>query len=297
MTAQRLGAAPIAVFAALVSTACDPYDVCDPPDPRVIERAPARLSETGIHDADVVSYEPRFALWSDGADKQRWIRLPPGEQVDTTDPDDWRFPAGTRLWKQFSRDGVPIETRLLEKLAPADDAWLMVAYVWNEDGTDATIAPEGVQNARGTTHDVPPAADCRACHDGRRSRVLGYSAIQVDAMLVVPGNDVEQAALGYLHANCSHCHNAARPPAGGSRCYDPRNDLDFRLLASRLGRVEDTPTYATAVGGVVQPGRPDDSGLLTLVARRSASMQMPPLATEFVDETAVALLRQWIEQL
>lgn len=297
MDAQYLRAALVAVFAAVATTTCAPYDVCDPPDPDVIERAPARLSETGIDGPDVVPYEPRFALWSDGADKQRWIRLPPGVPVDTTDPDDWRFPVGTRLWKQFSRDGVPIETRLLEKLAPADDAWLMVAYVWNADGTDATIAPEGVQDARGTTHDVPPAADCRACHDGRRSRVLGYSAIQLDATLVIPGNEVEQGALGYLHANCSHCHNAARPPVRGSRCYDPRNDLDFRLLTSRLGRVEDTPTYATAVGGVVRPGRPDDSALLKLVTRRGASMQMPPLATEIVDDAAVALLRQWIERL
>lgn len=288
-------------LALITVAACDaPYDVCDPPDPAAIAGAPRRLSETGIDGPDVVGFEPRFALWSDGAEKQRWIRLPPGAEVDRTDPDDWRFPVGTRLWKQFSREGVPIETRMLEKIALADDAWLMVAYVWDDDGADATIAPDGLPDAHGTEHDVPSATQCRACHDGRQSRVLGYSAIQLDESLVVPGTEVEQAALGYLHANCGHCHNAARPAGGGSRCYDPQKSLDLRLLTSRLATVEETPTYATAVGGAgkpVQPGRPEDSRLLDLVGRRGPPIQMPPLATEVVDDAALAVLRQWIEEL
>lgn len=290
---------PAAALLATAIAGCDDdrFDLCDPPDPDVLAAAPQRLSATGLDGADVVPFEPRFALWSDGADKQRWIRLPPGEQVDTADADDWRFPVGTRLWKQFSRDGVPIETRLLEKVAPADDAWLMVAYVWDDDGADATIAPDGLRDARGTTHDVPSAADCRACHDGRRSRALGYSAIQLDAGLVVPGTELEQAALGYLHANCGHCHGAERPPRGAARCYDPENDLDFRLLTSCLASVEDTPTYTTAVGEVLHAGRPDDSLLVQLVRRRDANLQMPPLGTELVDDAAVALLRRWIDEM
>lgn len=68
---------------------------------------PERLSETGLYADEslstlgdgVVPYRPRFELWSDGASKRRWIRLPPGAVVDTTDMDDWGFPSGTKLWK------------------------------------------------------------------------------------------------------------------------------------------------------------------------------------------------------
>ena len=31
----------------------------------------------------------------------------------------------------------------------------------------------------------------------------------------VPGDPSTVAALGYLHANCSHCHNRDRPPRVG----------------------------------------------------------------------------------
>ena len=150
---------------------------------------PGRLSETGLFAdtaaralaPDVVPYAPRFALWSDGAEKQRWIALPPGAQIDTANMDDWSFPSGTRLWKQFSVDGVAVETRLLEKRGPADDDWIALAYVWQPDGLDAVAASLGVIDVAGTDHDVPAAGECFACHGGRRSFALGFSAIQLAA--------------------------------------------------------------------------------------------------------------------
>src|SRR5687767_4958187 len=54
----------------------------------------------------VRAYRPRYELWSDGAEKRRWILLPEGERIDTSNMDDWVFPVGTKLWKEFSRDGT-----------------------------------------------------------------------------------------------------------------------------------------------------------------------------------------------
>jgi len=62
-------------------------------------------------------YEPAYALWSDGAEKERFIYLPPGSKIDTQNPDRWRFQVGTRLYKTFAVDGRRIETRLIEKVA------------------------------------------------------------------------------------------------------------------------------------------------------------------------------------
>ncbi|MCA8978579.1 MAG: hypothetical protein KDC14_01040, partial [Planctomycetes bacterium] len=108
---------------------------------------PQLLSETGLYAevagkrvaADVVAFEPQYPLWSDGATKRRWIRLPEGGAVDAHDPDDWRFPVGTRLWKEFSL-GRRVETRYMEKLA--DGGWRRLVFVWDADESDARLAPE-----------------------------------------------------------------------------------------------------------------------------------------------------------
>ena len=81
------------------------------------ERA-LRLADTGLYQdasaervaADVLAYTPQYPLWSDGATKRRWIRLPPGAAIDASDPDAWVFPIGTQIWKEFSFGGR-VETR------------------------------------------------------------------------------------------------------------------------------------------------------------------------------------------
>lgn len=313
---------------ALLGAACNRYWICDASD-ETYAALPARLSETGLF-ADVrtrrlapnvLPYTPRFGLWSDGSEKQRWIELPSGKPIDTSDMDDWKFPEGTKVWKQFSVAGVPIETRLLEKRGPSDEDWLALAYVWDADETDAIAAPLGVTDARHSAHDVPAASECTSCHGGRQSFVLGFSAVQLahqadegdldltklidqgrlsrapETAPVVPGNAVEVAALGYLHANCSSCHNQARPPRKGARCFDPEDDYDFTLAVADLEQPASTPTYRTVIGGAIEPGKPDDSRLFELIAERGFFRQMPPLATEQVDHDAVGIIRTWIEGL
>lgn len=324
MMLERVAPATLAV--AWVVLGCQPYRKCDAVDESAVAHLPERLSQTGLYvpdgretaAPDVRSFRPRFELWSDGASKRRYIWLPPGARIDTSEPDSWQFPVGTKLWKEFTRDGVRVETRLLQRLP---HGWTGVAYLWQRDGSDAFAAPYGAIDALGTAHDVPAANECDACHGGRRSHVLGFSAVQLagqseaDSLTLdelgrlelisqvpgvaprVPGNDTEQAALGYLHANCSHCHNAARPNRPGSRCFDPENDLDFLLRADERPTVAETSTYRTATVDVIEPGHPNDSSLLELVSQRSRFTQMPPLASELVDEDAVALLRRWIEAM
>jgi hypothetical protein len=324
MSFERVTAATLAVT--YMTLGCQPYRKCDAVDEAAVGRLPERLSQTGLYApdedealaADVRGFRPRFELWSDGATKRRFIWLPPGTRIDATDMDSWQFPVGTKLWKEFTRDGVRVETRLLQRLP---EGWTGVAYLWRKDGSDAVAAPYGAIDALGTRHNVPAANECDACHGGRSSHVLGFSAVQLAgqsaanslnleelgrldlishlpaAMPRVPGNDTEQAALGYLHANCSHCHNASRPPRSGSRCFDPENDLDFLLRSDEGPAVAETSAYRSAIGDFIEPGDPHDSSLLDLVSQRSRFNQMPPLASELVDTDAVALLRRWIEAM
>ena len=70
--------------------------------------------------------------------------------------------------------------------------------------------------------------------------------------VVIPGDSTVVSALGYLHANCSHCHNATRPDRDGPRCFDPQNGYDFSLAVGSLASTAATATYRTAIGSAVR---------------------------------------------
>jgi hypothetical protein len=295
-----------------------------------------RLSDTGLY-ADIATgtlaegvrpFRPQWELWSDGATKRRFLSLPPGTRIDTSNMDGWIFPVGTRVWKEFSRDGVRVETRLLRKDGPGRQEWTLTGYVWNDDQSDAVAAPDGQENALGTAHDVPDSKTCKACHEGAIDALIGVSAIQLDHELgdlslatlsaenlitvsppgryAVPGNDVEREALGYLHANCGHCHNDhASGPAGVL--------FQLALTVRTLGSVVETPAYRTSVGApsrvpmplpgtsamqIVAPGDPEASLLYIRMKRRSPEKgQMPSVASELVDIAGAAAVAAWIRAL
>lgn len=313
---------------ALGTSGCARYWECAPAESSRQSELPDRLSQTGLFAAGdparvadgVQEFAPRFELWSDGASKRRWISLPPGERIDTSDVDNWRFPVGTRFWKEFSSGGVRLETRTLHKTGTGDDDWAVQAYIWLADGSDAVAAANGAQNVLGTSHDVPSAGVCRACHGGRKSFALGFSALQLaqpaapgqvslaelvatgrltkpPGEIIVPGSERDRNALGYLHANCGHCHNQDRPPAARQRCYDPQNELDFFLRFESLQAVSDTPTYQSGRGDAFEPGSPDRSRMIELMSERGFLRQMPPLGTEIVDERGLHAVRSWIAGL
>ena len=293
--------------------------------------APTRLAETGLYvDFDnlviasgVTEFEPQFALWTDGASKRRWILLPEGATIDSSDMDFWDFPEGTKLWKEFSRDGLRIETRLYWKQGPDASDWEPFTFVWNAEQDDAVAEAFGIPNALGTNHDVPTLFDCVICHDNVPNRVIGYSAIQLDGAIgghnladlvaagtltdnpvgagpvffPLPGAAVDQAAMGYLHGNCGGCHWA------GSEVQDVV-PLDLRLVPGQMATVAETGTYQTTVGvvptlmitgatAIIEPGDPAASAL-RIRMNTAENARMPPLGTEDVDTDAVTAIDAWI---
>lgn len=143
---------------------------------------PERLADTGYGRVEMLPFAPQYPLWTDGAEKRRWLHLPAGRFIDASRPDAWQFPPGTRLWKEFGFAGRPVETRFIERLP--DGGWRYASYVWDADGRDARLAPErglalAVDGAPGGRYEVPSRADCTACHDGAAVPVLGASALQL----------------------------------------------------------------------------------------------------------------------
>jgi hypothetical protein len=151
-------------------------------------RAPRLLSQTGLYRPDGSvdprnrPFAPQYPLWSDGAEKSRWVRLPEGATVDVSDVDAWRFPPGTTFWKEFAWGGRKVETRMIR--AEEDGEWTFATYVWSDDQLDAVLAPEeGVPGhfelASGARHSIPSVADCDACHRSAPTPVLGFTALQL----------------------------------------------------------------------------------------------------------------------
>ena len=152
--------------------------------------APPLLSQTGLYAGEGTTqidprnrpFSPQYPLWSDGAAKRRWIRLPEGAAIDARDLSRWDFPVGTRFWKEFSFDGHKVETRFLWRVSK--EQWVFASYAWNEAQTDASLAPEtGIPNvaevAPGKRHSIPSVSDCRSCHDSARTEILGFDALNL----------------------------------------------------------------------------------------------------------------------
>jgi hypothetical protein len=289
--------------------------------------------------SDALLYDPGLHLWSDGAQKTRFIHLPPSaadggvQAIDTSNMDEWTFPVGTKVWKEFVLGGKRIETRLLWKRGPAD--WYLTTYRWSADETSAPELTTGELDADGNGYEVPTQAMCPKCHGGRADTVLGFEAVSLasagasptlaalaargwindppDASLAIPGDAVDVAALGYLHANCgTTCHNRGSGAARGTGFF-------LRLDVATVGTgatVQSTDAWLTGVNRpsyLTPPGAsdpplifaPDDAGASLALERMATrtgvgdaaiGIQMPPIDTHEVDEAGVSTIGQWIAQ-
>ena len=238
----------------------------------------------------------KLALWADGAEKQRWIALPAGTKIDTSNIDEWVFPNGTKLFKELSLDGKRIETRLYEK--GTDGAWRHAAFRWNDALTDAVRIDGGEQIPRGGA-DVPPyqiptGNECNSCHQGRKDRILGFEAVGLGmagaegltlATLVAEGllsnppssttvtfpedtTGKAAAALAWMHVSCGPCHNRSTEATGEKSRNYMLSPASLLLGADGgSGTVDMLDAYTTTVGLATSIDVPDGGGATFFVIK------------------------------
>ncbi len=223
--------------------------------------------------AGMVTYELATPLFSDYAQKWRTVFVPKGKSAGYEPVEAFDFPVGTIVTKTFyytvpasaadpgaSREVVKmtpalyqtgvdgldlahvrlIETRLLVRRA---DGWAALPYVWNEDQTEATLAPAGAsvpltmidgEDRTDFVYTVPNANQCAGCHaTDHRTRAIhpiGLKARHLNRAFPGPGGEINQlkrlAALGVLTGLPSSnvpqdadWKNAAAPIAARARAY------------------------------------------------------------------------------
>ena len=297
---------------------------------------PDTLSKTGCVDpkdprvpaSGLIPFAPHSPLWSDGAQKDRWMALPDTKQITVLPDGDFDFPNGTVLMKTFSVSGKRVETRLFVR--HDDGGWAGYSYEWNDQETDAALLPANKSKPVGNqTWYYPSRPECMRCHTQAAGRSLGPEIGQLnwdftytqtnrlsnqlrtlehigmfDKPLSAPPEmltaypdplgmaPVDQRARAYLHTNCSMCH---RPLGGGG------GNMDFRWSTSLF----DTQTCnAAPITGdlgilgakIVVPGDPSKSLLVQRPSRTGAD-RMPPLATSVIDTQGVSVLTNWVTGL
>jgi uncharacterized repeat protein (TIGR03806 family) len=145
----------------------------------------------------VIPYSVNTPLFSNYAEKLRFVRLPANTSADFRDSAEFDFPVGTVLIKNFyypadfrNPDGerMIIETRLLVHQPKGWDAW---PYVWNDEQTEAFYDPAGETKTisyvakngkkKTITYAVPNKNQCKGCHAKKEAMVpIGLTARQLN---------------------------------------------------------------------------------------------------------------------
>ncbi|MCH7629278.1 MULTISPECIES: SO2930 family diheme c-type cytochrome [Novosphingobium] len=274
--------------------------------------------------AGVTLYRLNTPLWSDGAEKLRFLYLPPGTQARAQGEGLLDLPVGAALIKTFA---FPVEgkRRLIETrvLLHRASGWVALPYRWNEAQTEARLVLAGarlpVTTPAGQVIDyaIPNKNQCKECHAlagtvtpiGPKARNLSaqwlaqqHAEGRLDAVPAVATRvpvweqreraPVALAARGYLEANCAHCHN----PEGSAS----NSGLDLRWEqqdAYRTGILK-RPVAAGRGAGTfefdVVPGDPDHSILPYRMGSTEGGIAMPELGRASIDPAGLAIVKRWI---
>ncbi|QFU74386.1 hypothetical protein EY643_01255 [Halioglobus maricola] len=177
---------------AAVEVSCDSLSAynlfADPSDPR-------QGPNTGI------GYDMITPLFTDYAEKYRFIFIPEGKQAAYSSKESLDFPVGTIIAKTFT---MPydflneaageeiIETRLL---IHRKDGWKALPFIWREDLSDADLALAGGTRElswihsdgsnRSTNYVIPDANSCKTCHSTVRAET--GSGVNMESVLTPIG--------------------------------------------------------------------------------------------------------------
>jgi uncharacterized repeat protein (TIGR03806 family) len=298
---------------------------------------PILLSDTGCTDpgdvtqpySGLVPYDINAPFWSDGAVKDRYIGLPNGVAITRNANEDWSFPEGTVIVKNFRLSGSLVETRHL--MRHPDGVWAGYTYEWNSQQTEATRVKGGktVQVA-GQNWVFPGEAQCMACHSNAADFALGPETAQLNKEFTYPStqrtaNQLEtlehvlmfttplpgranslpampdpgdtRVSLGdraraYLHTNCSQCHRPGGPTP-------VEMDLRYTTSLANANACDVVPLngdLGIVNARLIAPGDTARSIVINRASRRD-SHGMPPLGSTLVDTNGIGLLGNWIDSL
>lgn len=296
---------------------------------------PATLSAYGFFDGaanrpsrQLIPYQLRTPLFSDYAEKQRFIYLPEGARLTSDQAGKLEFPVGAALIKSFGYPDKSGALRILETrvLLHQQDGWVALPYIWRDDGGDADLHVGGKRMAvdvelQGTpttiSYAVPNKNQCKQCHSsdasivpigpiwqnmefprqGDREKLLQWMP-QLAKMAAwgkwddLEGGTLNERARHYLKVNCGHCH-APKGSASNSGLF-----LDGSAGDAAAYGIGKRPVAAGRASGdfdfVIEAGRPDRSILIYRMKSTDPGIAMPELGRATAHAEGVKLLEDWV---
>lgn len=296
---------------------------------------PATLSAFGFFEgaadrpsSQLIGYSLRTPLFSDYAEKQRFIYLPDGEWPTAGADGRLIFPVGTALIKSFGYAGDAGSLKILETrvLLHRQDGWVALPYVWRADGSDADLRVGGtripIQFPHGATnmqinYGVPNKNQCKQCHssDGAimpigpvwQNMEFGKTADREKFLRAMPtlakfkpdakwnepmSGSLNERAHSYLRVNCGHCH-APKGSASNSGLF-----LDGSARDPAAYGIAKRPVAAGRASGdldfIIEQGKPERSILISRMKSTDPGIAMPELGRTTVHSEGVVLLEEWI---
>lgn len=318
----------VAVLAGLFCSAFPSHDDTVEAASAVVEEAsefPALLSQTSYFKNvrrleladDFTAYRVNAAPWSDGAFKQRFVRLPKGKSATFREDRIFDFPVGTVFVQNVLMLPDDLRLRRLETrvIELRKDGPAFATYVWRADQREADRTDDGgrvdIETERSYQRwTVSPISKCSKCHEEKAAPLLGVTARQLNAE-TKSGNQLEQwkkrgllqgldkpttdivrlvdpkdeahsldvRARSYLDVNCASCH---RPNGNGSGTMD----LRFGVPRERAG----LGTY----NEIMLDGKPFESWVFLRMIYTDRQ-QMPSELTTLVDREGADLIRDWVD--
>lgn len=192
----------------------------------VLQEMPALLSQTGLFEEMVrltpnpglIPYSVNVPLWSDEAEKIRYLAIPNGQTIRWTEKDAWEFPVGSVLVKHFQIELEVNKPETLKKLETrillrGKKGWEGYTYRWKTDQQDAVLLEESstevlkrkdVQgNTFSQTWHYPSRTECFQCHTSAAGYVLGITTPQMNKISSYPTGRFQQLtaldSIGLFH--------------------------------------------------------------------------------------------------
>jgi len=181
---------------------------------------------------------------------------------------------------------------------------------------------------------IPSRAECNSCHTATAGHALSMNTRQLNLASSMAGQggnmlsllsqsgylagfsgnpaelprhyrpnetsvDLETRVRSYLAVNCSYCH---QPGGAAPDSWDGRAELSLADTHLLYGHPvsEATPDLTD---NIIRPGDKNNSAIWNKINARTAIngnyngySQMPPLATNVLDDEAIAMIGEWIDQ-
>lgn len=289
-----------------------------------------------------IKYSLNSSLFSDYANKHRYLVLPEGTNANWLENDVFEFPTGTVIIKVFALPEQFIQNpseRIIEVRLQIkrELGWIFLPYVWHPELNDGylklsgkTIShyySDGNVNSDFDYH-IPTAESCKTCHQNKNgfapigpkarnlNKVINHENIQINQLQLwtslgllkgAPINlstidtmpkwtdrnhPIQDRAKAYLDINCAHCHSDHGTAAlSGLRLEYWRKDLDYAHGVCNS-------SHGWRGGGFdIWPGEGEESSIPRRMNMTEAKDRMPPIGRTLIDNEAVELMEEWIDNM